>query len=150
MDINLTRWVSPHWFTGAVSQQLPAGMGILGVIPVALTLQSLQSAVRFAEYRVNVESEMNPGEIQSKVDTLLSVQELPWRHQRDTGERIYDLRRLVEDVWVEEWLDRSRVLGMVLRCDSGGSGRPEQVALALGVSEYPRSIHRMKLTLAVQ
>ena len=150
MDINLTRWVSPHWFTGAVSQQLPAGMGILGVIPVALTLQSLQSAVRFAEYRVNVESEMNPGEIQSKVDTLLSVQELPWKHQRDTGERIYDLRRLVEDVWVEEWLDRSRVLGMVLRCDSGGSGRPEQVALALGVSEYPRSIHRMKLTLAVQ
>jgi len=37
---------------------------------------------------------------------------------------------------------------MKLRCDSGGSGRPEQVVLALGIKEYPESIHRTKLVLA--
>jgi hypothetical protein len=38
---------------------------------------------------------------------------------------------------------------MSLRCDSGGSGRPEQVVLALGLGSYPRSIHRTRLVLAV-
>jgi hypothetical protein len=36
---------------------------------------------------------------------------------------------------------------MKLRCDSSGSGRPEQVALALGFDSYPASIHRTKLYL---
>jgi hypothetical protein len=35
---------------------------------------------------------------------------------------------------------------MRLRCDSNGSGRPEQVARALGFS-HPTSTHRTKLIL---
>jgi radical SAM-linked protein len=150
MDISLTRWVSPHWFTSGVSQQLPPGLKITGVFPVALTLPSLQSAVRLAEYRVEVESPSSKEEINAKIDALLALVELPWRHQRDTGERKYDLRALVEDLWVDSWADWGGVLGMTLRCDSAGSGRPEQVALALGLSGFPKSIHRTKLVLAVQ
>ena len=149
MDINLTRWISPHWFTGGVSQQLPPAIKILGAVPVALTLPSLQSAVRTAEYLVEVESRQSKEEVEAKVEGLLSLAELPWRHQRDTGERRYDLRALVDDIWVEEWAEWGGKLGMSLRCDSAGSGRPEQVTLALGLSEYPRSIHRTKLVLAV-
>ena len=149
MDINLTHWVSPHWFTSGVSQQLPPAIKIMGVFPVALTLPSLQSAIRLAEYRVQLESRLSKEEIEAKVEALLSLEELPWRHQRDTGERRYDLRALIEDVWVDEWTERGGVLGMSLRCDSGGSGRPEQVALALGLSGHPKSIHRTKLVLAV-
>jgi len=36
---------------------------------------------------------------------------------------------------------------MRLRCDSSGSGRPEQVTVALGFAPYPRSMHRTKLIL---
>ena len=157
MDIVLTRWVSPHWFTAGVSRQLPAGIAILGVVPVAMTLPSLQSAIRSAEYRVGLDAVMGKDAIEGAVENLLSLEELPWHHKRDTGDRRYDLRALVEDVWVIEWpLASSKeessakgVLGMTLRCDSSGSGRPEQVALALGITESPRSVHRTKLVLQV-
>jgi len=148
MDIGLSRWVSPHWFTQGVSRQLPAGIQILGVVPVALTLPSLQAAVRLAEYRVEVEPEIDREQIEAAVERLLNLEELPWHHQRDTGERRYDLRTLIEDVWVIHWSALSGVLGMSLKCDSGGSGRPEQVTLALSLAASPRSIHRTKLVLA--
>ncbi|OGO38534.1 MAG: hypothetical protein A2147_01345 [Chloroflexi bacterium RBG_16_57_8] len=149
MDINVSRWVSPHWFTDGVSRQLPDGLKLIAVFPVAATLPSLQSAVRLAEYRVEVEPKMDKTEAEATVEHLLSLGELPWRHLRDTGERKYDLRALIEDLWVIEWSQTSGTLGMTLRSDSGGSGRPEQVALALGFTDYPRSIHRTKLVLAV-
>src|SRR3989304_4165372 len=43
MDVFVSRTVSPHWFTDAVRQQLPAGIEILGVQQVGLNLPSLQS-----------------------------------------------------------------------------------------------------------
>ena len=148
MDVNLTRWVSPHWFSSGVAQQLPAGLTILAVFAVALTLPSLQSAVRSAEYRVEVESSLPVADVKRKVESFLSLAELPWRHQRDTGERRYDLRALVEDITIDTW-DERKTLGMTLKCDSSGSGRPEQVAIALGLGDHPKSIHRTKLVLAV-
>jgi radical SAM-linked protein len=156
MDIVLQRWVSPHWFTEGITQQLPAGIEVLAVFPIPMSLPSLQSAVRFAEYRIEVEPSCGREEIETAVERLLSQEELPWHHQRDTGERNYDLRALVEDVWVVDWPtdpahDKSGQVGVVamnLRCDAGGSGRPEQVILALGIKERPKSIHRIKLVLA--
>jgi len=38
------------------------------------------------------------------------------------------------------------IIGMDLQCDSGGSGRPEQVVKALGLPP-PVSIHRTKLVI---
>ncbi len=149
MDINLTRWVSPHWFSSGVAQQLPCGLKILAASPVALTLPSLQASVRFAEYQVEVESSLPRVDIETKIGSFLSLTELPWRHQRDTGERKYDLRALVEDIRVDRWGEGSNVLAMTLKCDSSGSGRPEQVAIALGLGDHPKSIHRTKLILAV-
>ncbi len=145
MDIFVTNLVSPHWFTAAVSRQLPSGIGILGVYQTALSMPSLQSQVRYAEYRVELETAEGPDDIKSAVSTLLSVEHLPWHHQRDTGERSYDLRALIDGLWLIDWHHPYGTIGMRLRCDSGGSGRPEQVALALGFTHHPQSIHRTKL-----
>ncbi len=148
MDIMVSRWVSPHWFTSGVSRQLPTGIGISGVFPVALTLPSLQASVRLAEYRVEIPAQGGRDTIEKTIDDLLSREELPWHHQRDTGERKYDLRALIEDIWVIDWNSFAATLGMSLRCDSGGSGRPEQVTLALGQPEPPLTIHRTKLVFS--
>jgi radical SAM-linked protein len=147
MDVLCNRQVSPHWFTGAVGQQLPPGVEILQACQVELSQPSLQSQMRFAEYRVEVETEKGQEGIESAVAGLLSAKQLPWQHRRDTGPRNYDLRALVDDLWLIKWQRPYCLLGMRLRCDSGGSGRPEQVALALGFGNYPRSIHRTKLIL---
>lgn len=147
MDISTTKWVSPHFFTGAVSQQLPSGIEILQVHQIALNQPSLQSQVRYAEYKVEVETEKEPKEIESALISLLSTKHLPWQHQRDTGPRSYDLRALIDDLRLIDWHRPYCTVGMRLRCDSSGSGRPEQVTTALGFTHHPQLIHRTKLIL---
>jgi len=147
MDVFCTRWVSPHFFTTAVSQQLPGGIEILQVYPIAITMPSLQAQVRHAEYKVEVETEKERQAVETSLADLLSVEHLPWQHQRDTGPRHYDLRALIDDLWLTDWHNGYATIGMRLRCDSGGAGRPEQVAAALGFSHHPCSIHRTKLIL---
>jgi len=147
MDVSTTKLVSPHFFTAAISQQLPPGIEILQAHQIALNQPSLQSQVRYAEYKVEVETEKKPKEVESAIATLLSTKHLPWQHQRDTGPRSYDLRALVDDLWLIDWHRPYCTIGMRLRCDNSGSGRPEQVALALGFTHHPRLIHRTKLIL---
>lgn len=146
MDTFCTKWVSPHFFTDAVSQQLPPGIEILQVYSVAPIMPSLQSQVGYAEYEVELETEKDKPEIESALASLLSAKELPWHHERDTGRRSYDLRALIDDLWLISWRSGYSRIGMRLRCDSGGSGRPEQVAAALGF-DHPASIRRTKLIL---
>lgn len=147
LDIFLAGTVSPHWFTAALSRQLPPGIEILGVNQIGPNLPSLQSQVRYAEYRVELETEDGPEDVGSALASLLSLDSLPWYHERDTGCRNYDLRGLIDDLWLVSSEHDVCTIGMRLRCDSGGSGRPEQVALALGFTRYPQSVHRTRLIL---
>jgi len=147
MDILCSRWVSPHFFIAAVSQQLPPGIKILQVYQIAPSQPSLQSQVGYAEYNVDVETEKEQKDIEAALTTLLSIEHLPWQHQRDTGKRSYDLRPLIDDLWFIDWHHPYCTIGMRLRCDSSGSGRPEQVTAALGFTHHPQSIHRTKLIL---
>jgi len=147
MDIFNTKLVSPHWFTTAVSRQLPPGIEILQVYQLAMTQPSLQSQVRYAEYEVDAETEKGQKDIELALSSLLSVEHLPWQHQRDTGTRSYDLRPLIDELWLVRWHHPYCTLGMRLRCDNRGSGRPEQVTKALGFTRYPQSMHRTKLIL---
>jgi len=147
MDISTARLVSPHFFTAAINQQLPSGIEILQVLQISPNQPSLQSQVCYAEYRVRVETEKKPEEVESALDTLLSAEHLPWQHRRDTGIRSYDLRVLIDDLWLIDCNLPCCTIGMKLRCGNSGSGRPEQVALALGFTQPPHSIHRTKLIM---
>ena len=148
MDVFLTKQVSPHWFTAAVGQQLPHGIGILEVYPMAPGMPSLQSQIRYAQYEVEVGTGQGSEDIESSISSMLSVEHLPWHHERDTGRRSYDLRTLIDDLWLVGRRPSYCTIGMRLRCDNSGSGRPEQVASALGFADYPRSIRRTKLILS--
>lgn len=147
MDIFLTRMVSPHWFMNTVNQQLPAGIAILEVSPIGENVPSLQSQVRFTQYQVEIYTDKNAEEIETDIHRLLSLENLPWHHERDTGRRSYNLRALIDDIWLVDRQSNTCSLGMILRCDESGAGRPEQVVFALGFAEYPKSIRRIKLIM---
>jgi len=147
MDISVDRIVSPHWFKSAVNQQLPPGAEVLDVFTIAPSLPSLQSQVRFAVYRVEICTAKTPEEVAADVRRLMAQENIPWHHERDTGRREYNLRRLVESIEVIACNDGKCTLEMKLRCDESGSGRPEQVVYALGFHEYPLSISRRRLVL---
>ena len=148
MDIFLSRWVPPQSFTVQVSKQLPRGIDLLEVWPVGPKAPSLQSQIRFIEYKVEVKAEQGREEVELALQSFLSAEEIPWHHFRDTGARHYDLRALVDNLWLIDCHDSLCVLGMRLRCDEKGAGRPEQVTKALGFSQHPESIHRTKLILS--
>jgi hypothetical protein len=109
-------------------------------------MPSLQSQVSYAEYEVETETDRDQAGIKTAIDSLLSLEKLPWHHQRDTGTRNYDLRALIDDLWLIDWRRGHCTIGMRLRCDSSGSGRPEQVTAALDFG-HPTSIRRTKLIL---
>ena len=147
MDIYVDKFISPHAFTTTIGRQLPRGVTVSGVFNTPLTMASLQSQVRQAEYTVAIATEKGKDEIETTLNALLDKETLPWQHQRDTGPKKYDLRALIDDLWLMDWRPGYCIIGMRLRCDSTGSGRPEQVAAALGFEKYPDCIHRGKLIL---
>ena len=149
MDIFFSKWITPHFFTAAVSRQLPPGIEILQTTQIPPVMPSLQSQVGHAEYRVTIGTEEGPQDIEQAISKLLSLKQLPWQHQRDTGTRNYDLRALVDDIWLMDWESPHATIGMRLRCDSNGSGRAEQVIAALGFG-HPAAIHRSKLIMKGQ
>ena len=147
MDIVLAKFISPHAFSDTVARQLPRGVAIDGVFNTPLTMPSLQSQLQLVEYTVALATEKTQPEIESAIAGFLKKDSLPWQHQRDTGPHKYDLRVLVDDLWLIDWRDGACNIGMRLRCDSSGSGRPEQVAASLGFTRYPDSIHRTRLII---
>ncbi len=149
MDIVLEKTISPHAFTSSVGSQLPEGMSILQAQIVPLTLPALQAMVTHSEYRVTMKNGFMD-DVDSRVKALLAKETLPWEHARDTGTRRYDLRVLIDDLWLIETGSENCIIGMRLVCSEAGSGRPEQVTKALGFERFPESIHRSKLILKVK
>jgi radical SAM-linked protein len=147
MDIVIQRRISPYLVQKNLTSQLPKDMSITSVVQVPADASSLQSQVRRAEYRVEVETDKPVDEIKAAIDSFLALAELPWQHKRDEEMRSYDIRKLVERVWFVEAHGTICILGMCLRADGSASGRAEQVALALGFKGQPKSICRTRLFL---
>lgn len=147
MDIWLNKWMSPDGFIKQVKSQLPADIDLLEVSVVVPEEPSLQSRVRFAEYIVAVQTDKSQEEVNAMINSLLDKQKLDWHHTRHNEEKYYDLRALIDDIWFISVQDSLCILGMRLKCDSGGTGRPEQVSKAIGFDIYPRNIHRTRLIL---
>ena len=148
MDIFLQKRISLHSFMQTIGQQLSSGVDISETKEVPLRVPSLQSQLRYAEYYVEVKADKKPEEVQQALYALLEAESLPWYHVRDTEVRHYDLRALIDDIWLITWQDSQCALGMRLRTDNRGTGRPEQVTAALGLSHHPDRIHRTGLILA--
>lgn len=147
MDLFLVNWSAPNAFINQMGRELPQGIRIGAAHSINTDVPSLQSQVTCAEYEVTIKTGMSECDIKTAITHLLSLNEFPWHHYRDTGIRRYDIRALIEDIWIIDYRDSFCSSGMRLRCDNRGTGRPEQVVKALGFSHYPIHIHRTKLLL---
>jgi len=148
MDVMLRKRFSPYSFFKVVGEQLPNGIGMVAASEVASSLPSLQSQVRKAEYRVNLSTDKQKSEVEEAIQLFMAKPNLPWQHKREDEVRHYDLRAMVDRLWLIEWCDSLCVIGMILRTDSTATGRAEQVTLALGFPDAPLLIHRVRLILA--
>lgn len=147
MDAYFGGQISPQYMLIQIDRQIPAGISIHDIWTVGMEMPSLQAQVRFAEYMVTLEpiKGKTSADIEQAITNMLAAKEIPWQHIRDTSIRTYDLRSLINDLTLTEYSDERTIISMRLRCDPGGSGRPDQIIKALGFSQRPRAIHRTAL-----
>jgi radical SAM-linked protein len=147
IDVYLATRLTPLEFMRDVGRQLPGGIELLDVQEVGLRGPSLQSELRAAEYEASLPASVGEDDAHAAVERFLAAESLPWEQLRDKEVRRYDIRALVQEMWLERPNNGSPVVAMRLRADSGGAGRPEQVIAAMGLPE-PARLHRRKLLLA--
>lgn len=149
VDLILNQRMTPHAFMRQMDQALPVGVRVVGVEEINPRLPSLQSQIRAAEYRVTLYTEVLPGVIGEQLQQLLDQESLPWQQQRRDGKvKEYDLRPLIEDLWLYRWQEGVCTVGMRLRISNGPAGRPEEVILALDDTMVIQSIQRTRLVVS--
>ncbi len=138
----------------AAAALLPEGLALVDAREVWHGYASAASQVRGAEYEVTVrtQGDTSEEELRGAVVRLLARPRLPGMRRRgetqrrsDVGQR--DLRPYIEDVEVMsvDPEEHGAVLRIVLRHDSTGAGRPEDVIHALDVPLRIRRTVRTRL-----
>jgi radical SAM-linked protein len=142
LDVFLETPLAPEDFIRRLRPVLPVGLEIKSVEEVELRGPSLQSSLRFSDYRLELQSELPPEEIQGRIARLLEAEELPRQRERRGRRKEYDLRPLIEHLALAGQKAGIYLLEMRLRTDSQATGRPGEVLEAL---ELPPAI-RVKRT----
>jgi len=133
MDVWLEEPVPLDELPARLVKAAPPGLTIHELAEVTLKGPSLQSQLEAAEYRVALET--RPG-LAERVSELLAAVTLP----RERRGKAYDLRPLIETIWLEEG-----EIGMRLAARPGATGRPDEVLLALRLDPLAPRIHRTRL-----
>jgi hypothetical protein len=115
---------------------------------VSTALPSLPSQVSAAEYKVTVETDECPTDVETRLDQLLAKDSIPRLRQRPRGAKEYDLRPLIAELGLIESQAGTMVIGMLLQATAQGTGRPEEVMAALDMAEAVRAVERVRLLFA--
>jgi radical SAM-linked protein len=147
LDVFLEQHLGLRQCASRVQAQLPIGLRLQSISEVATELPSLPSLVTAAEYEVLVWSEQGLDDTNARLQGLLAVESIPRRRERPDGVRAYDLRPLIDGLWLASAHAGTAVVGMRLRAGSKGTGRPDEVMNALSMAEAVRSIERTRIIL---
>jgi radical SAM-linked protein len=144
VEVYLSEPVSPVEALDRVAPHLPPGVEAAAVEEIGVQAPSLQSQLRWAEYDVDMPSEVEGERVRAAVEALLQANAIPAEYRRETRVREYDLRPLVLDLSVEGEEGAGVRLFMRLRAEPEMTGRADQVVAALGLPAAER-IHRRQL-----
>ncbi len=145
MDVMLTESMSPEEFVKRVDPTLPEGLNIVSVEEAPSESPSLQSALHQAMYRITLETSLPADELTTRINNLLASDQLEQQRIRKGRTETFDLRPLVDDVWLESSGDSQAVLRMRLSAGQRGNVRPDAVLAALGLEGAPTQVERTRL-----
>lgn len=145
MDVILTEAMSPEEFARRANKALPRGLSIKEVEGVPLKTASLQSALRQAIYRVIVETQLPADELGRRISSLLAADHLEQQRIRKGLVETFDVRPLVQEVWLAGSRDNQAILHMRLSAGQYGNVRPDAVLKALGLEDAFFQVERTQL-----
>jgi len=141
LDVWLEEPLPVESFVKSLESVLPEGLEIGQVRQVDPKEPAMQTRILATEYRVTVEWGEPAAEVETRIEEALAATELS--HER-RGRR-YNLRPLIERLWLEGVAEGKVVLGMQLASREGATGRPEAVLEVLGMGESFACYHRRRL-----
>ena len=145
LDIILDEPLGLTDFVARLRPALPLGLAVTAVEEVDLKSPALQSALRQAEYRVNVETPLPAGELAGRIAALLAADRLEQQRVRKQRTETFDLRPLVGDIRLETVAEGQAIFWMRLSAGNQGNVRPEAVLTAMGLGEAYAQVERTKL-----
>lgn len=143
LDLWLERVVPPLGLESEVQRVLPEGLTVKSVEEVSEKAAALPREVESATYSVRVEMSPAREEMEERIAAMMSKPKMVL-HRRG---KPYDLRPLVERLWLESILGSETHLGMQLAAREGNTGRPEAVVEALGMGGALTHYCRIQLIL---
>ena len=141
IDVWLEQDVPLPALAGRLAQVFPAGLAVHDVTVVPEDAPALQTLVRAMDYRVTVPWEGSREQLERRVADLLAAETLPLERRG----KPYDLRPLVEQLWVDSVAEDEVVLEMQLAARPGATGRAEAVLEALGLDQEGARFCRLGL-----
>jgi uncharacterized protein (DUF2344 family) len=147
----LTQPLTPEAALQAIALQLPDGMRVLSIEQVPLNAPALQATLQSADYTLTIETTESAEAIHQRIQALLDSPTLPRQRRGKT----YDLRSLIIDLRVDLRVQATRsgyvtVWARLRASQEGGSGRPDELLDALGLSDVPADICRTGLRFGDQ
>ena len=144
LDVLLDRAIDPDELGRRLAPALPVGVSVSEIREAALDEAALQTRVASSDYRVDVEWDGTEAQAEQLVADLLNASELPAQRKG----KPFNLRPLIERLWVEDVGPGRVILNMQLAAEPGRTARPEAVLDALGMGEPVASYHRERVILA--
>ena len=125
----------------ALEQAAPPGIRLSEVCEIPERGPALQTQITAAEFRVTLPAAVDVAVLDERVAALLAAPEI----RRTRRQKEYDLRPLIETLARTASDEQSHTLVMRLAAREGATGRPEEVAEALGWPATSAAYHRQKL-----
>jgi len=142
LEAGLGEEVELQKLVSALNSCLPDGVRALEARVLEPNEPSLQARLRFAEYRMPLSAAAGASRLDAAIEGFFGRASMPWSAQIDGKTKRFDLRGLVDDLWVEQ-SEGGMALGMRLDASTTGTGRPDSVLAGLGLE--PTSRHRTRL-----
>ncbi len=143
VDIWLQQAVDPATAQAQIAARMAPGILIQSATEIPLSEPPLQNRTNDATYVVTLLDPLDEMELRQRVADLLAAPELP-RARRD---KEYDLRPLIHKLTIEKSSDGRMALHMRLALLPSQTGRPDEVALALGLDPLALRVHRTHIGL---
>jgi radical SAM-linked protein len=145
VDIYLDEELDPTEFLSRLEPALPRGICLTAAILVPRELPSLQSQVRGASYRVELETDEADAAFSSRLEAFLA-RPSAWRERR-RGDRLvrYDLRPLVKSLRYRGACELGQAFVTEMHSEPSATGRPDELLAELGFEGVARRIERLEL-----
>ena len=144
LDVILSRAMDLADVHSQLDRAVPEGIRVVDISEAPYSDPALQTQTRAAEFTVAPMNDVTLEEAQARVRALLDSPSI----ERKRRNKAYDLRPLLLDMWVESDDSQRIRVGMRLKAEEAGTGRPDEVAAALGWDPGTVRIHRRRLIFA--